>query len=126
MSKIILSFALLLAFVCVEAQVPMDFLGSLSYTQDMSDVWGFEKNGSEYAIATTFTGTSFVDVTDPTNPVELFFVSGPNSFWRDAKDFNQDYVYVINETGGGLQIFDLTNFPAVSYTHLTLPTICSV
>ena len=111
MTKIV-SFLLFLSVFSLKAQdVSLDFLGQLTYNKNMSDVWGFEKNGSEYAIATLTNGTSFVDVTDPTNPVELFFQSGPNTLWRDAKDWNSNYAYVTNEGGNGIRIFDLTDFP---------------
>lgn len=100
-----------------QSQVALDSLSLVSYPDGMSDVWGFEKDGSEYAVALTRTGVSFVDVTNPIDPIELFFVEGVTSTWRDAKQYG-DYVYVTNETGGGLRIFNLTNFPD-ELTHST-------
>lgn len=118
--KQIFPFFLFFIFSSVTGQVTLDFLGQLEYSNNTSDIWGFEKNGSEYAVVTLTNGTSFVDVTDPSNPVELFFVSGPGTLWRDAKDLNSDYVYVVNEAGGGLRIFDLTSFPEnLSHTNWT-------
>jgi len=83
------------------------FLGNLSYQQELSDIWGYEKEGSEYALVGVYDGISVVDVTEPTAPVELNFFPGDSSIWRDLKTWG-DYLYCINETGGGLQIVNLS------------------
>ncbi len=93
------------------AQVNIDLAGQLSYNEDLNDIWGYNDNaGNEYALVGTIEGTSIVDVTDPGDPQELFFVNGPNSTWRDLKTYN-NYAYVVTEGGGGLQIIDLTGLP---------------
>ncbi len=54
-------------------------------------------------------GTSFVDITDPTNPVEVAYFSGVNSSWRDMKAFG-DYAYVGSEGNNtGIRVFDLSD-----------------
>ena len=73
-----------------------------------NDVWGYAAEGVELAIVGTFDGTSFVDVTDTDNPVEVGFFSGPGSTWRDIKTY-QTYAYIVNESGSGLQIIDLAD-----------------
>lgn len=93
------------------AQFNTTFLGHLDYTQTVNDVWGYAANNREYALVGTRTGTGIVEVTNPTNPTELFFVPGPISLWRDMKVW-QHYAYVTNETDTGLHIFDLQNLPA--------------
>lgn len=74
-----------------------------------NDIWGYAApNGKEYAIVGTTTGTSIVDVTNPTSPVERAFIPGPSSSWRDIRTY-QTYAYIVTEGGGGIQIVDLTN-----------------
>ena len=122
-------------------EIVMCPLGEKNYSQDLSDIWGYSApDGTELAIVGTYSGVSFVDVsTDPTNPTEVGFIAGPGSQWRDMKTWSH-YAYLVTEGGGGVQIVDLedpmnpqlaathTSFgnAPVSYTHLTLPTICSV
>lgn len=104
----------------LSAQAPqVDFLGQLSYgNSDLSDVWGYESCGQEYALVGVNDGFSIVDVTDPTNPTELHFVNGPNTIWRDVKTWN-DYAYVVNESGNsnGLLIVDLSGLPGNIQTY---------
>lgn len=76
-----------------------------------NDIWGYtDSQGREYALLGVYTGTSIVNITDPTNPVEVAFVAGPNSIWRDIKTYDH-YMYTVSEGGNGLQIVDLTDLP---------------
>jgi choice-of-anchor B domain-containing protein len=107
-------------------------LGNLDYqnlhNSDLSDVWGYvDENSNEYAlVGVNDGGFSIVDVTNPANPVEVFFESGPNSIWRDIKTFG-DYAYVTTEGGGGLLIVDMgplpgsTNLPTYTYNYASGP-----
>ncbi len=110
-----LLFVLLLAQTPTFAQLNCVLKGHLDYVDQLSNVWGYEQNGREYAIVGTYNGTSIVDVTDPTTPTELFFVDGANGIWREPKTWSH-YAYISNETSGGLLIIDLANLPA-SITH---------
>ncbi|HRK28439.1 MAG TPA: choice-of-anchor B family protein [Chitinophagales bacterium] len=92
------------------AQLNTELLGHIDYEQTVNDVWGYVANGHEYALLGTRTGTAIIDVTDPANPTELFFVPGPSSLWRDMKVWN-NYAYVTNETDSGLHVFDLQYLP---------------
>jgi choice-of-anchor B domain-containing protein len=83
-----------------------NYLGQRSYNQELSDIWGYEKDGAEYALVGVYDGISVVDVTNPSTPVELAFFNGYESIWRDLKTWG-DYLYCINETNGGLQIVNL-------------------
>ena len=99
------------SFINVNAQNNNITLRSqLTYNSDMSDIWGYAVGGNEYAIATTANATSIVNVTNPDNPIEVFNVSGPNTFWRDPKVYGT-YAYITNEAGGGLQIIDMSALP---------------
>jgi choice-of-anchor B domain-containing protein len=61
-------------------------------------------DGREYAILGTTTGTSIVNITNPSAPYEVAFIPGLGSQWREMKQF-QNYVYITTEaTGGGVQI----------------------
>ncbi len=74
-----------------------------------SGVWGFSHaNGTELAIIGTQNGASFVDVTNPAAPVEVAFITGPSSTWREIRCWN-NYAYISTEGGGGLNVVDLTN-----------------
>jgi len=95
----------------IHAQVGFTYRASLTYgNNDMSDVWGFVYNNREYAIATVDNGVSIVDVQNPDMPTEVFWVDGPNTFWRDAKVWG-NYAYITNEANGGLQIIDFSALP---------------
>jgi choice-of-anchor B domain-containing protein len=81
-----------------------DLTGQL---QQANDIWGYTSpSGREYAIVGLFGGTAFVEVTDPENPQVVKFISGPGSVWRDIAVY-REYAYVVNETGGGIQILDM-------------------
>lgn len=70
--------------------------------------------GAEFAIIGVSTGTSIVDVTIPTAPVEKAFILGPNSSWREMKTHG-NYLYIVSEGSGapnpGLQIVNLAATP---------------
>ncbi|MDX1388704.1 MAG: hypothetical protein R3344_05915, partial [Acidobacteriota bacterium] len=75
------------------------------------DIWGYSDGATHLAIMGKFTGTTFIDVTDPENPVEIGFVQGPNSSWRDIKTYLH-YAYIVTEGSGplqGVQIVDLSD-----------------
>ena len=92
------------------AQLNTTLLGSLSYGPNLNDIWGYAAGGKEYALVGTTQGTSIVDVTNPTAPVEVVNVPGANSVWRDLKTWGS-YAYATNESGSGMQIIDLSSLP---------------
>lgn len=70
--------------------------------------WGYvSPAGHEYAIIGLSSGTAFVRVTDPNNPVIVAHIAGPNSLWRDMKTY-QNYCYAISEGGSGIQVMNLS------------------
>lgn len=99
------------------AQLNLNLVGQLDYqglhSSDISDVWGYtDEFGNEYAlVGVNNGGVSVVDLSDPNNPNEIFFYSGPSSTWRDLKVWG-DHAYITTEGGGGLAIIDLTPLPA--------------
>ncbi|HET6630437.1 MAG TPA: choice-of-anchor B family protein [Woeseiaceae bacterium] len=88
-----------------------------------NDVWGFVdlNTGREYAIAGFDNGTAVIDVTDPASPVEVGFVRGEETTWRDIKvyqffDAAQDrwhaYAYVTADAASDqLVVIDLAGLP---------------
>lgn len=91
----------------------VSLVGSLQYTQDANDIWGYADatTGIEYAIVGLNNGTSVVSLADPANPVQVGFVPGATSIWRDIKTWGQ-YAYVTTDVGtDGLTIIDLSNLP---------------
>ena len=120
---------LTLAFSSLSAQTPcvngmaagypcsnVDFLsftaGSALGGGNMNDIWGWTDPdyGTEYVLLGRTSGTAFIDISDPVNPLYLgnLPASGSNSLWRDIK-VDGNYAYIVSEAGGhGMQIFDLT------------------
>ncbi|MDX2362730.1 MAG: choice-of-anchor B family protein [Crocinitomicaceae bacterium] len=96
------------------SQINLTLLGELPYAQsrgDCSDIWGYVDGlDNEYAIVGNETGTSVVDVSDPANPVEVFYTAGATTIWRDMKVWGTT-AYITNEGGDGLKIIDLSNLP---------------
>ena len=97
------------------SQINMDSLGHMDigamHSTELNDIWGYtDEMGNEYAIVGCMDGTSIVDVTDPSNPVEIQWFPGSNSIWRDAKVYD-DYAYVTTEASDGLLIIDLSPLP---------------
>ena len=120
MKKLILFFILFPFFSFSQSSWNMNLLGSLSYTTtNCSDIWGWEDGlGNEYALVGLTNGFSCVNVTNPTTPVEEFFISDLNSTWRDVKTWG-NYAYVTTEASAGLLIVDLTDMTGNTYSHVT-------
>ena len=111
MRKLLLVFLASLVAIATFSQLNMSQIGFLPYSQSLSDVWGYvDEAGNEYALVGTFSGLSIVDISDPSNPQEIFFGEGDLSIWRDIKTWG-DYAYVSNESGGGVYIVDLSPLP---------------
>ena len=108
------------------AQLNVDSLSHINYQQlhaaNLNDVWGYvDELGNEYALVGTSKGTSIVDVTDPANPVEVFWLPGSESIWRDPSSFG-DYAYVTTEAEDGMLIIDLGPLPQSTNLTTTLYT----
>ena len=116
---------MLLAFLAITPFLlpaqSLQLLGNLDYPVALSDVWGYETDGNEYALVGLFNGFSVVDISDPANPQEVYFTPGPSTAWRDVFTY-QDRAYVISEGGDGLLIVDLSPLPSGSITTLNYYT----
>ncbi len=96
------------------AQTNIDLISNLDehHSAGYNDIWGYvDPMGNEYALLGVRNGTSIIDLADPANPVEIAFIPGTNSVWRDIKTHGQ-YAYVVSDnTSDGLQIIDLSQLP---------------
>ncbi len=73
-----------------------------------NDCWGYvSPSGREYALMGLDNRMAVVEITDPSNPVQIGFVSHSRSDWGDMKVYGH-YAYVSNESGGGIDIVDLS------------------
>lgn len=91
-----------------------------------NDIWGWTdpQTGREYALMGRTSGTSFVDITDPVNPIYLgnLPTHTSSSTWRDIKVYN-NYAFIVSEASGhGLQVFSLIRLrnvvsPPVTFTE---------
>ncbi|MDG1779855.1 MAG: choice-of-anchor B family protein [Flavobacteriales bacterium] len=75
-----------------------------------NDCWGWTgPTGREYALFGMANGTSFIEITDPLNPVYIGILEThtTNSLWRDIKVY-EDHAFIVSEAQGhGMQVFDL-------------------
>jgi len=96
-------------------------MGSYEWTSvnsEGSDIWGWvDANGNEFALVGLNDGFSVVDVTNGTNPIEMFYIPDINSTWRDIKTWG-NYAYVTTESDTGLLIVDLTDMTGNTYWHV--------
>lgn len=100
----------------------------------VNDLWGWvdPETDREYALVGMPNGTSFVDITDPINPVVLGVLKehnfdqtsasyqamhdGAKSSWRDIKVY-ANHAYIVSEDPNhGMQVFDLTDLRDVADT----------
>lgn len=108
------------------AQLNVEYQSHVEYNANLNDVWGYAApNGDEYALVGLNNGVSIVDVTDPENATEVFFVNGVNSTWRDIKVWGE-YAYVTNESGNGVAVIDLSNLPNSVSDFDWTPTIAGL
>ena len=89
-----------------------------------NDIWGWTdgSSGRQFALLGRTTGTSFVEVTDPVNPVYLGNLPTNSLFsstWRDIK-VHADHAFIVSEARNHeMQIFDLTQLLSVSSPPVT-------
>jgi choice-of-anchor B domain-containing protein len=104
-----------------QSSLNLGLIGSYEWsTTEGSDIWGWVDpvDGGEYALVGLNDGFSCVNVSNPTNPVEMFYISDINSTWRDVKTWG-DYAYVTTEADAGLLIVDLTDMSGNTYWHVS-------
>lgn len=83
-----------------------------------NDSWGWTDpdTGKEYALVGTTSGSAFVDISSPANPILLgrLPTATTTSLWRDIKVYNNHAFIVSEATDHGMQVFDLTRLRNVA------------
>lgn len=114
-----LALLICLYLIDLSAQQNIELLSHLNKYSDKkyTDCWGYAApDGREYAIIGVSDRTSFVDITNPAEPVEAGYITGPQAspyHWRDIK-VHDHYAYIVSEgtgSGQGMQIVDLSDLP---------------
>ena len=119
MKKIILLFIFPL-IVTAQSSYNLNLLGSYEWSNtEGSDIWGWVDpiTESEYALVGLNDGFSCVNVTNPSSPIEEFYIPDLNSTWRDIKTWG-NYAYITTEANAGLLIVDLTDMTGNTYWHV--------
>ena len=126
--RLLLSISCMLFSLAAFSQLNLnvEFLSSIQYDSDGNEVWGYvAPDSSEYAIFGTFNGVSIVNVTDPSNPVEVDFIDQQGSIWRDMKTWGE-YAYVVADQGGtsdGILVIDMSDLPnSITWENIN-PTV---
>lgn len=106
----------------------VDLLGYLDLSQigggQGSDSWGWkhESSGRYFALVGRSNGTSFVEITDPSNPIylgNLPSTGGQSSPWRDVKTYQEHAFIVADDINHGMQVFNLTKLLSVTNAPVT-------
>jgi len=83
-------------------------LSDFGNPNNASDCWGYTSpSGREYALLGLRTSMVVVEITNPSSPSIIGYVSHSSSLWADVKVY-QDVAYVSNENGGGIDVIDLS------------------
>ncbi len=90
--------------------MPLSSIGGDGTTHG-NDLWGWTDplNGREYALMGLTTGTAFVDITNPEDPLYVGLLPAQTlpSTWLDLKVY-KNYAFIVSEAPGqGMQVFDL-------------------
>ena len=108
-NKYILNLIIFTTYLAAQ-QVEIENIRPIAHLElgTCNDVWGYTApDGHEFALVGHRTGTYIFDVsTNPHDPIEVGFIPGAISTWRDLK-VHSYYCYVTNETGGGMDIISL-------------------
>lgn len=116
--------SLFVSITVATAQLNVELVANLDYDDVLNDIWGYvNPAGVEYALVGTTEGFSIVSLEDPTNPVELQFIPGQSTVWRDIKTWG-NFAYVVSDNATeGILIVDMSTLPAdtAAYTYWTGP-----
>lgn len=104
-----------LPIAIVGQHLNVSFISNVNYQELhgtlLNDVWAYvDEEGNEYALVGTRNGVSIVDLSNPSEPEEVFWVEGQESVWRDLHVFG-NFAYVTTEAEDGLLIIDLSPLP---------------
>jgi len=98
-------------------------ISKYTFNENGSDIWGYEKDDTHYAIMGTLTKTNIFSLEDPKNPKLVYEAFGTRSIWRDIKYYG-DYIYVVADQGrDGLLIIDMSKAPDTITHRFYKPSI---
>ncbi len=94
------------------SQLPLNTWGANQ--QNGNSGWGYTSpSGREYALMGLYGGTGFAEITTPGQTVNVGYVAGPNSLWRDVRVYKHPtlghFAYAVSEGGQGIQVINITN-----------------
>ncbi|MDC0204705.1 choice-of-anchor B family protein, partial [Flavobacteriales bacterium] len=83
-------------------------------------IWGWvnPNNGTEYALVGLNDGFACVNLSNPANPIQEFYIPDINSTWRDIKTWG-NYAYITTEADAGLLIVDLMDMTGNTFWHVS-------
>ena len=92
----------------------------------VNDIWGWTDSDTarDYVVVGMRDGTTFVDVTDPSNPMWVGKLpktdEANTSLWRDVK-VEKNFAFIVSDSAGphGMQVFDMTRLREFSGEPLT-------
>jgi len=91
---------------------------------NMNDIWGWTDptDSTEYVLLGRSNGTSFIDISDPINPVLIADLptQTTSSLWRDIK-VHDNHAFIVAEAGGhGMQVVDLSQLAGIENPPVTI------
>ncbi|MDX1406811.1 MAG: choice-of-anchor B family protein [Saprospiraceae bacterium] len=113
----------LFAFNTTQAQLNVELVAQLDYQPTLNDIWGYvAPDSTEYALVGLTEGLSIVSLEDPANPVEVAFIEGQSTTWRDIKTWDQ-FAYVVSDNASeGMLVVDMQFLPdSVQFAYTTGP-----
>ncbi len=125
---ITLAFGLIIFNTSAQGRLLVDSVSEYKWSSPtiLSDIWGYQDTtGVEYALVCRRRGFSVISLADTLNPVEVYSDTSIFSIWRDVKTWKK-HAYVVNESGLGMEIYDLSKLPdsvakVGTYTGTTIP-----
>ncbi len=114
----------------LQSRLALNQIGNLGASNVLgNDIWGWtdDSTGREFALMGLSNGTSFIEITDPTNPKYLGTLQTTegtgNKAWRDIKVYNEQ-AYIVSDGNGahGVQVFDLTQLLTAAESDANNPT----
>lgn len=97
-------------------------VATLPYADQLANIWGYTApGGTEYALVGTYNGTSIVSLANPSLPVEVAFIDGTNSIWRELRTWGDRAYVVADNTNDGVLIIDLSQLPASTSHQFVYP-----
>jgi choice-of-anchor B domain-containing protein len=97
-------------------------LSELGGADNGNDCWAYvSPSGREYALMVVSNALFVVEITNPASPQIVGSVAHTNSLWGDVKVY-QTYCYVSNESGGGIDVVNLSQVDSGIVTYVTSVT----